>query len=272
MRKVVLALSAAAAILFGLDKIGVTPIAPGHDVGFKWSTHSEQGNRELILTTDAGDLKCWLQLKVRTEVDNANVFHAKLSTSEHELAIAAEPIDQHAWRLRIFEPSKGGRKQVKFDWPSGVSLIVYASANPGSDLALEEWEVYLKDKESDSASKATWRRNWFWISLSLVFVSVVGAVYGALPERPALQPFTSQVCVGEIITRIEGASKLETRRIRSVLQKVVLEKASVAEALDATGLQGIESKKLWFTARHHFMTRLEELIRELVTYQQRLAS
>lgn len=112
----------------------------------------------------------------------------------------------------------------------------------------------------------------FWISLGLLFVFMAGAVYSAIPERAAPQPFTSQVCIAEIITRIEGASELETKRMRSVLQKVVLEKASVAEALDATGLRGIESRKLWFTARHHFRTRLEELLRELGNCRQRLAS
>jgi hypothetical protein len=151
-RVLLLSISALGATLFGLDKIGVTPIAPGHDVGFQWGERPSPVGSQLVLTTDAGDLNCWVSLRIPANVAAKTPIKAKLSTGR-ELTVAAMK-DKDGWLVEIFDPAKDGSIRTKFLWPSGIELVVYSFGSADSSTTLLDWNVYLKDKESDSLSKA----------------------------------------------------------------------------------------------------------------------
>ena len=255
----VLSLSVIGTTIFGLDKIGVTPIAPGYDVGFQWSQRSSPGSGQLILLADAGDLNCWVSLKIRGNILPGRSMTAKLSTGR-DLAVAGVK-NSNDWTVEIFDPAKDGSTRTKFLWPSGIQLMLYFPVASASDTSLLDWRVYLKDKESDSLSKASWRNTWFWVSIGLLGLSIIGGIYGIMPERP--EPFSPQGCIEQIIDNIEGSSPRETKKMRVALQKVAIEGANVNEALEALGLKGVEKLKFWFAVRKNFLSRLRNLIENL---------
>lgn len=114
--RIILAASAASAVLLTLDKGGVTPIARGHDVRLAWNADGT-GTR-LNFTTDAGDLECLVRLKLRVAALRQASPRAHLSIG-HQLAVAKDS----EW-LEISEPDKDPSNRAKFHWPSGTRLTV----------------------------------------------------------------------------------------------------------------------------------------------------
>ena len=117
-RAVLLAVSLAAGTLLSLDKIGVTPLVPGLDVGLTWQESSKPDRHEWTFSTDVGDVKCFLLLKFRLPVDAPYPWKASLRDGP-PLRVEATPSVNDRWTLRISEPQVTASPPAKFQWPSG---------------------------------------------------------------------------------------------------------------------------------------------------------
>lgn len=144
-RILVLGLSAAAGVIFGLDKVGVTPIAPGYDAGFKARQRDSVTGQDLVLSTDVGDLNCWVQLRLRTAVPPS--IGVALANGI-KLGVAEAPVGGGLHVVEITDRGKPGVRGAKFEWPAGIPIVVsLAWAGPVAAV-VEDWTIYVKDKES----------------------------------------------------------------------------------------------------------------------------
>lgn len=267
-RIILLSFAAVAGLVLGLDRTGLTPIVPGYDVRFAWGSRQAAGGSELILTSDAGDLSTWLALRVRVTGQDAGRAQAALSNGQ-SLTVLPTRLGQDVWSLELSD-GKGTGRGVKFDWPSGIEIIVLFPGTSLPGVRLENWEVYLKDKESDSLLRSGRRKRWGWISLGLLMLAAIGAVVGVWPQRDEPQPFTSETCIRQVIADVEGRTEEETQQMRSLLRKVLLEGAESREAVEALGLPFSESLQVWFAARRNLIARLKSLIGSLSNLESRL--
>lgn len=257
LRRILIVLAAPAAVLLGLTQLGGTPISKGYDTGFNSAIEYLPETR-LVISTDTGDLTCWLRLRVPA---NASSFSAKLSTGAplwvyQELAQGSEQ-----WIAIVAD---GQKPQEKFKWPSGATLLVNSSDRNEASLTPSDWRVFLSDKDYDSRDRANWRRTLFRVSLVLLGLALVGGLlegYSRLKEESP--PFTSQRCVQELIETTGGATGQETEWIQAVLTKVLLEGVPVTDALAPLPLKDLEKKVLWFKTRNQFRSRLGRLISDL---------
>ena len=105
------------------------------------------------------------------------------------------------------------------------------------------------------------------IWLALLGLSIIGGglqAYSKLTEEAPL--LTSQRCIEELIKTTVGSTSQETKWMRSILTKVVLEGVPVTDALAPLPLSNLKKKALWFKTRGLFRSRLERLILELHNY------
>src|SRR5437016_12009502 len=121
MKRIILALAAATTALVGLDRVGVTPIAPGYDSGLEWTQWDSLGTRLFTLRTDAGDLDCLLHLKLRIGAASAPMFKAQLSDGQR-LAVSSKRQTDGTWGVEISKAMPDSTQRAKFAWPSGVTL------------------------------------------------------------------------------------------------------------------------------------------------------
>jgi hypothetical protein len=260
LRRVVLMIGAPAVLLLAIDKIGGSPITPGYSSGFAWSTASFGSSESVKLTKDVGDQICLLRLRISPSVLPVDA-HLTDNT-----VLAATKDDTDSSGQWFFVSKKSNNAKEKFMWPSGVDIILSPRDTNLSGIRLEDWVVYLSDKDFDSLSRARWRSDWRKIWLALLVFSLIGAVYGAIPEPKEEKPFTSQVCIEFLILSIEGSTKEETKRMQSLLQKVLLKRVPAANALESLSLPRQQSRALWFKAAGAFRASLESLTIELYTY------
>jgi hypothetical protein len=73
--------------------------------------------------------------------------------------------------------------------------------------------------------------------------------------------------VGILIESVEGQNAEETKRMHTVLKKVLLEEVKVRHALDNVPLTPVERQALWFRARSRFLERLSSIIIGLAEYR-----
>jgi hypothetical protein len=253
-------IGAPAVLLLAIDKIGGSPITPGFNTGFVWRAAPSGPNGSIDISKDVGDQVCLLRLKM-----SAGFLPVAAHLTDNTI-LAATKDDADAGGEWFFVSKKSSNVKEKFTWPSGIDLIVSPNDTKQSGIQLQDWIVYLSDKDFDSLARAKWRNDWRKIWLVLLVVSLVGAVYGAIPEPKERKPFTSQVCIELLILSIEGSSEEETKGMRSLLQKVLLERVRVADALDSLSLPRQQGRSLWFKAAGAFRVSLESLTIELYTY------
>ena len=73
-----------------------------------------------------------------------------------------------------------------------------------------------------------------------------------------------------LIEAVEGADKDETKRMRTSLEKVLVEGSSVQEALAPFKLGLFQEKLFWVKTTGRFRSKLDYLIAELNRYRSRL--
>jgi hypothetical protein len=158
-------------------------------------------------------------------------------------------------------------KELKpqFLWPSGRAVNLDFDSEGASAISLEDWEVFLVDKESDSKAKSEWRTLWFWSSLLVFIVYFPTAVWAALSLRERPPPGDPvHACIDALIDQVEGKDKKETAAMRQVLRRVLREGAAIDEALEAaSSASPTRRKQVWLRARNRFIIRL-------VSFQARL--
>ncbi len=262
MKTVILAISAAAVVILSLDKIGVTPIAPGYNTRFQ---RVPSNLPLLIFRTDAGDLDCWIRLRLKIGGSGAATFSARLRTGA-PLAAASRRVTDSVWVVEISKPSSDSAHRTKFQWQSGIELTVTPAAGSPAIASVEDWQVFLRADQSDSMWRAKWRNGWFRISLGLIFIAIVAAIITAWPPAKP-RASAMDICLG-IVRSIEGPTTQDTKLMRSMLEKV-LDGTPVRSAMEALRLdsQSRRAKTLWFAARGNFLHKLNELMGQLTRYR-----
>lgn len=259
LRRLLRAFPVAAAALFGLQQIGVNPVAPGLDLDFAWKSRSVQGQRVLALSSDSGTQNCWIRLRLRCE-EPARLT-AKLSNGT-SLAVSSLPSgDGKTWFVEL---SRAGEPQkTPFEWASGTEIyLMHPRSMQGAGI--EDWEVYAASGKSDSKTRDRWRQVWFGISLVLLAGILAGAFLKEdAPARPSPTP---ELFIAMAIEGMAGSSAEETKKLQALLKEVVLEGARAEDALAAFG----GNRRLWFKARRQFLDRLDHVIEAIQFYRRRL--
>lgn len=255
LRRILIILAAPAGILFGLSQLGGTPIYKGFNTGFD-ATVETTPVPKLTLSTETGDLTCWLKLKLPA---SAQPVSASLSNSL-PLSVYQESLDGADQWIAIV--ADGQKREEKFKWPSGSRLFL--TFNNGSKVALNDWSVYLSDQAFDSQDRATWRKIAFGLSIAFLVLAVLGV---ALEAKASLKDegvtFTYERCLEQLIKSIEGDTPLESKWMQAILTKLLLQRIPAEDAIAPLPLKPYEKHRLFFKARNQFCRRLDWLIPEL---------
>jgi hypothetical protein len=233
-RKFILLISAIAAVILGLERIGVFRFIPEGDVHFE--SQSLLNPARLVLSNDAGDLNCWLRLVIRAPTAKP-IAPSLINWSGDNLAIAARSLGTGRYEL-LLSKHPTPPTSTPFVWHTGVPLEITLNDAGAAPMLLEDWELFRTDHESDSHQKALQRWWWTRISWGLLVLSLFGTAITVWQEKEDREVITTRTLVKTIIVNIEGHTREETRKIRRFLTQILLLEFSVAEALDAAQLAG----------------------------------
>ena len=261
LKKIAIFLGAIALVVLGLDKIAGKPLLPGRDTGFEWHLDTSTSSPRLVLATDAGDISCVVELKIRSQV---SPWIANLSNGV-ALTVTQSALGPGETIIVLSAPAKS--TQEKFVWPSSINVLVTPGRNSQGGLSISDWTVFVNNDAYDSLSRSKLRTIWRWICGVLLFFGLVSIGHEALAKSETGPPFTAQVCVGILIDSVEGQDAVETKRMHTVLKKVLLEEVKVRHALGHIPLSPVEKQALWFRARSRFLDRLSSIINGLAEYQ-----
>jgi len=261
LRQLLKVFPAIAAALFGLQQIGAYPIAPGLDLGFDWESLTVKGQRVLALSSDSGNMECWIWLRLRCK--EAGGITAKLSDETPLEVLTGRTSDGKTWNVEIFK--KGGPRQAKFLWASGTKLYLVHDRESMQGAAIEDWEIHTASGKHDSRTREIWRRTWFGLSLVLL-AGIVAGTFLKKEAPPRLAP-TPERFIAMAIEGMEGSSDEETEKLQTLLKEVVLEGARAEDALVAVAGGNLV---LWFKARRQFLDRLDHLLETILFYRRRL--
>jgi hypothetical protein len=265
-------LSALAALLLGLEKVGVFRLVPAGDVGFRAVAERLRDGREaLLLHSDVGDLSCWIRLVVRLGAASSGGWEASMSSGE-ALAVFVENVDATHERVSISK-APDAQKQDPFTWRAGSPVRVVRTGAPTGPLTLSDWAVYATTQPSDTARKALIRTWWTRISWVLLVLALGGAALTAWPKREEPQAVGSLALVRSIVSTIEGTDAEQTALLRRFLTKVLLEGVPVREALDALNIPSTPyhvRPQFRGRARRVFLDRVSTVKQDLDALGERL--
>jgi hypothetical protein len=256
LRRFLIGLAAPSALLLGLTQLGGTPIYKGYNTGFTTTAETSQ-NSTLTITTDAGDLTCWVKLRLPFHSQDLS---AKLSTGTPLYVYQHSMQDADQWVAIVADSQK---PEEKFNWPSGA--ILFLTSTNGGGITPNDWQIYLSEQAFDSKSRARWRNVVFGFSIFFLLLSLAGVTLEALQRHKdeRIAPFTHEDCLNRLIMSSEGSSSEETEWMRSILRKVLLQTVPVGDALAPIPLPKNKKLALWFKTRKQFRLRLERLITDL---------
>jgi len=261
IRRLLLVMAAPALILAGLHEIGGTSISKGSETEFIWHANASQG--QLILSADpGGTMNCWIRVRVPAVL-------AKVSASTESIPLFAKVTTEESGGEWI-EITKTSSEDF-FDWRSGRDVILQFDPKPGK-LSVEDWQVFPSTKAPDSKMWAQWRHALFFVSLILWALVLVGGILEALEKYGAkAPPFTSQRCVEQMIEGFEGSDEKQSEQNRKFLRKLLLEEASVEEALAPLKLNKREQLALLLRIKDQFHIQLQSHIDHLSRLSKRLS-
>jgi hypothetical protein len=260
IRRLFLVMAAPAVILLGLHEIGGTSISKGSETGFLWQTRPSDG--QLVLSADpGGTMNCWIRMKVP-------LVQSKITASTESIPLFVKvTTDQSGEWVEITKSAT----EDYFDWRSGRSVIVRFEPKP-AQLSVEDWQVFPSAKSPDSKTGAQWRRCLFIAGLVLLALVFVGAILEALEKYGAkAAPFTSQRCVEQMIDGFEGNDGQQSEQNRTFLRKLLLEGASVEEALAPLNLNRREQLAVLSRIKGPFVFKLQSHIDHLSRLSKRLS-
>jgi hypothetical protein len=254
-------MAAPALILVGLHEIGGTSVSKGSETEFAWRENPSAG--QLVLSADAGGtMNGWIRVKVP-------LVQGKITASTESVPLFVKVTtgeDGGEW----LEITKSATEDF-FDWRSGRDVIIQFDPKP-AQLTVEDWQVFPSAKSPDSKTWAQWRHGLFIVSLVLWGLVIIGAILEALDKygaKPA--QFTSQRCVEQMIDGFEGSDEKQSEQNRKFLRKLLLEGASVAEALAPLNLNKREQLAVLFRIRGPFLFKLQSHIDHLNRLSKRLS-
>jgi len=254
-RRLLIGLAAPSALLLGLSQLGGTPIYKGYNTGFTTNVHNSPFPL-LQITTDAGDLTCWIRLRLHSKFQS---FSASLSTGTRLSVYQHSTQESDQWIAIVAE---GQKPEEKFKWPSGAVLSL--TSTNGETVSPDDWQVYLDDEAFDSKDRAKWRVMVFGLSAFLLVLALAGATLEAFAKgKEELAPFTHEHCLSGLIMSSEGASSQETVWMQTVLKKVLLQAVPVKDAIAPIPLRKNRKWAFWFKTQNQFRLRLEWLINDL---------
>lgn len=263
LRRLLIVLGTVALVLLGITQLGGTPIYKGYDTGFQATT----GNTPvptLVLSTDVGDLTCWLRMRVPA---TSTPVSASLSNGI-PLSVYHESVEgQDQWVAVVAD---GYKREEKFKWPSGTQLFL--TFKHGDSAALNDWRVYLSDKDFDSRDRTKGRTIAFYFSALCLLLGLVGAGLEAYAKYEGkASTFTYERYLEQLILSVEGKDAQETEWMQSILKKVSLQGVSAEDAIAPLPLkEEYQKQRIWFKARENFNRRLDWLILELSKDQEEL--
>ncbi len=236
------AIAAASGSVLALTHLGANPVVPGKDLGVSHSVSSDGAT--ILFESDAGDLDAVVRLNITPPFASSYTAHL---TSGPSLGLTVVP---SGGTLLVTVHKADGSVTDKFLWPAPAKIRITRAAAAGSPgpLAVQDWQIFPKDSESESQSKATQRKIWWWTSTVLLLLSAaVTAIFVYQERTKAAKPSAhgAKDCVEALIEEIEVENDEElTRHIRTFLRKRIQQQASYAEAKDALGLPPGQSAKV----------------------------
>lgn len=256
LRVVLIVLAAPSALLLGLTQLGGTPIYKGYNTGFTTTPDGSQ-NSTMTMTTDAGDLTCWVKLRLPFR---SQALSAKLSTGTPLRVYQHNMQGADQWIAIVAD---GDKPEEKFNWPSGA--VLFLTSTNGESIIPNDWQIYLSEQAFDSKARARWRNVVFGFSIFLLLLSLAGVTLEALQrgKNARITSLTHEDCLAGLIMSSEGGSSQETEWMRSILRKVLLQTVSVADAIAPIPLPKDKKWALWFKTRNQFRLRLDRLINDL---------
>jgi hypothetical protein len=261
IRRILLIMAAPALILAGLHEIGGTSISKGSETEFIWHANPSQG--QLVLSADpGGTMNCWLRVK-------APPVKGKITASTESIPLFVKVTADESGDEWI-EITKTATEDY-FDWRSGRDVIIQIDPKP-AQLSVEDWQVFPSAKAPDSKTWAQWRHGLFVVSLILWALVLVGAILEAVEKygaKPA--PFTSQRCVEQMIDGFEGNDDKQSEQNRKFLRKLLLEGASVEEALAPLNLNKREQLAMLLRIKGPFLFKLQSHLDHLSRLSKRLS-
>ncbi|MBZ5728318.1 MAG: hypothetical protein LAP87_25465 [Acidobacteriia bacterium] len=134
MRRLVLAMSAVAVVLLGLEKVGAYHIVPGGETGFECTPLTGPVGYLLRHTNSKGNLPSWVRLTVRAR--NAPEFKfGPLDWTGDPLTITSHSLGDGRFEVAISKAPNPPRG-TPFVWGAGLDLqIVDSSASVVPTLA-----------------------------------------------------------------------------------------------------------------------------------------
>ncbi|HEX5226844.1 MAG TPA: hypothetical protein VFW44_04005 [Bryobacteraceae bacterium] len=273
MRRFLLALSAAAALLLGLEKVGLYHFIPAGETGFEAAPLPGHAGYSLRHSNAAGNLTSWLRLVVRPQGAPAIEFSA-MGWSGDPLSIVSRPLPDGSTEVTVSKqpnPPQG----APFVWGAGLELKL-VETTPGADSTLEDWAVFPSNQAPDSLELAARRRQWTRISWALLALSAIGAIVTALKEKDT-EAVTTRTLAGAMINDIVGDNDAETKKLRGFMKKVVLEEVPVDQALTQVGFPPPDTwehrrPRFQFQAKavNLFLERVDIVVAEFDRYTHRL--
>ena len=228
-RRIVVTLSAVAAVLLGLEKVGIVELVPGGDVRFEWSTSVAPHTQAITMRSDAGDVTGWIEVVVPLDLQETGSYTAALVGGD---PLAVTPTRQTATLLSLaISKAPAPPLGVPFTWRTGLPVVLTHTGARQQPLVLKDWLVHQSDRPRDSAGKAQWRRVWTVVSWMLLVLSIVGVALAAWTKEhePSATPI---LLVQTIAASIEGQNPADTTKLRTFLELVLLRGVTVNEALD----------------------------------------
>lgn len=277
MKRVVLAISAVAALLLGLEKVGVYRIVPGGETGFECTPLDDRAGYLLRHSNSTGNLTSWVRLTVRGRIASGVKF-VPVEWTGDGLVIVSRPLGDGRLEVTISKAPNPPRG-TPFVWGAGLDLQI---ADSGAVIAptVENWAVFPSGQAPDSQSLATRRRRWTivsWILLPLAAFGTALTALTALKETGGAERVTTRTFVTAIINDIDGDSPAETKRLRLFIRRVVLDDVPVDQALTKAGFKSAgawaaKRERYAFQAKaiHLFRTRADNVVAEFGRYGERL--
>lgn len=239
---------------------GAERISKGSETGFTWQANPKTG--QIALSADpGGTINCWIKLEIP-----ATGARITARTESTPLFVkVGQAVDNREW----LEITKSASEDL-FDCRSGRTIIV--QFDPASTQSgVEDWAVFLNTKGSDSKDWSRRREIVFYASLVLLALAILGAILEALEKYGAQHiEYTSQKCVEQMIESFEGKDEEESNQNRKFLRKLLLEDASVGEALSSLGLNKRQKLALFSRIKEPFRVKMESHIEHLGRLSARL--
>lgn len=276
MRRLILALSAVAALLLGLEKVGLYQFVPGGDTRFECTPLNGQAGYLLRHANSAGNLTSWVRLIIRGQSASEFTF-VPVSWTGDPLAIESRSLGYGRFEVTISKkpnPPKG----TPFVWGAGLELQI-ADARASVAPVVDDWAVFPSGQAPDSSTLAARRRQWTIASWILLPLAALGAMLTALKEREGGERVTTRTFAVAIINDIVGETPADTKKLHLFMRRVLLEEVPVDQALIQVGYPNpntwpLKVKRYKFQARaiQLFRTRVDNVVAEFDRYNQRLSA